>query len=141
MRLVYRTQKGFTLVETIVTLVVSSICATMLFAYMQTVSRSTNNVGQLQDIFALQQSMENIVSDYNAGITACAPSCTSAVLTHLQTNINNKVYGSYTVNTNSCFNLTTGTAIASTCTSANSVLEVVIKDNTTGATLGAVFTY
>ena len=138
---VYRTQRGFTLIETIVTLIVSSVFASMLFAYMYNITKSNTPITQLQDVFTLQQSMEKIIADYNAGIAACSPSCTSAVLTNLRTNVNNGVYGSYAVTTNSCITLSSGTEASSNCTSANSLLKVVIKDNATGATLGALFTY
>jgi prepilin-type N-terminal cleavage/methylation domain-containing protein len=141
MRLVYRTQRGFTLIEIILTLVITSVFASMLYTYMYNVTKSNTPITNLQNVYTLQQSMENIIADYNVQIASCSPSCTSAVLTNLQTHVTNGVYGTYTVSTNSCINLSSGTEVSSNCTSANSLLKVVIKDNTSGATLGALFTY
>lgn len=138
---VNKKQAGFTLIEAIITLVVSTILMSMVFTYTYSIPKITSPISQLQNLFTLQQSMENIIADYNAGIAACSPSCTSSVLTNVQTNVNNKVYGSYTISTNSCINLSSGTETSSNCASANSVLKVVIQDTTTGATLGALFTY
>ena len=136
-----KTQTGFTLIETIITLVISAIFAAMLFAYVYSVPKSTAPIQRLQNVFSLQQSMEKIIADYNAGIAACSPSCTSALLTTLQTNINNKQYGSYTIQTNGCVTLASGTEAASNCTSTNASLKVVIQDTATGLTFGALFTY
>jgi len=136
-----RTRAGFTLIETIVTLTVASVFASMLFAFMYNITKSNTPITQLQNVFILQQSMEKIIADYNAGVAACIPSCTSTILTNLQTNVNNVVYGSYIAATNSCITLSSGTETSSNCISANSLLKVAIKDNATGATLGALFTY
>lgn len=134
-------QAGFTLIETIVSLVLFSVFATMLITYMSNISKSVTPVGQLRDVFSLQQVMENIVSDYNSAIGSCSPSCTNSVLTNLQTNIKHNVYGSYKVQNNSCINLSTGSETPANCTNQYAVLKVIIADQTTGATLEALFTY
>jgi prepilin-type N-terminal cleavage/methylation domain-containing protein len=136
-----KTQGGFTLIETIVSLVVFSVFAAMLITYMSNISKSVTPVGELQDVFALQQVMENIVSDYNSAIGSCSPSCTNSVLTNLQTNINRNVYGSYNIKTNACINLSTGSETPVNCSNPYAVLKVIIEDKTTGATLETLFTY
>ncbi|MGC9194521.1 MAG: PulJ/GspJ family protein [Syntrophobacteraceae bacterium] len=136
-----KTQAGFTLIETIVSLVVFSVFASMLITYMSNISKSVTPVGQLQDVLALQQVMENIVSDYNSAIGSCSPSCTSSVLTNLQTNINRNIYGSYKIQTNLCINLSTGSETPVNCTNQYAVLKVIVEDQTTGATLEGLFTY
>jgi prepilin-type N-terminal cleavage/methylation domain-containing protein len=137
----YRTQSGFTLIEIIVSFVIFSVFANMLFQYMYSITKSNTPITQLQNVWSLQQSMDNIVVDYNTGIAACSPSCTSAVLTTLQANVTASVYGTYTIQTNGCITLTSGIETSSNCTSSNALLKVVIQDNATGATLCGLFTY
>ena len=58
-------QKGFTLVEIIVTLVVASILGTMLIQFMgSNLSASARSVVRVQKGFELRQVMENITRDY-----------------------------------------------------------------------------
>ena len=57
-------QKGFTLIESIIALVMVSIMAAMLFTFSEPLTRSAGAFGWLNDELILQQSMESILADY-----------------------------------------------------------------------------
>ena len=57
-------QKGFTIIESIITLVLVSIMATMLFTFSQPLYSSLGAFGWFNDELLLQQSMEQILGDY-----------------------------------------------------------------------------
>ena len=57
-------QKGFTLIESIIALVLVSIMAVMLFAFYQPLHSSLGAFSWFNDELLLQQSMERILGDY-----------------------------------------------------------------------------
>jgi prepilin-type N-terminal cleavage/methylation domain-containing protein len=57
-------QKGFTLIETIIGLVLVSIMAAMLSTFYQPLRSSLGAFGWFNDELLLQQSMESILGDY-----------------------------------------------------------------------------
>jgi prepilin-type N-terminal cleavage/methylation domain-containing protein len=57
-------QKGFTLIESIITLVLVSIMAVMLLTFSQPLYSSLGSFSWFNDELLLQQSMEKILSDY-----------------------------------------------------------------------------
>ena len=59
-------QKGFTLIESIIALVLVSIMAVMLFAFYQPLHSSLGAFSWFNDELLLQQSMERILGDYKS---------------------------------------------------------------------------
>jgi len=58
--------RGFTLIETIITLTVIAVLATMIFTYFgEAFLQSVTPVTRLKNAAALQRVMENITADYN----------------------------------------------------------------------------
>jgi prepilin-type N-terminal cleavage/methylation domain-containing protein len=57
-------QQGFTLIESIIALVLVSIMAVMLFTFYQPLHSSLGAFGWFNDELLLQQSMEKILGDY-----------------------------------------------------------------------------
>ncbi len=117
------TSRGFTLIEVIVTLVISSILGAMLVQFMGTnLTGSIKPVLRTQDTLALQQVMENIVIDYNKlMVTDSAPLAT--LRTHIETN--SEGYGSYSIVTNTyvTYDNDTGTEMAG----GTGILKVTIS--------------
>jgi len=66
MKLSGKNLKGFTLIETIITIVAAAILAMMAFTYSQTsLTKSAQPLNQSQKAMELQKVMENIFADYN----------------------------------------------------------------------------
>ncbi|OGP64157.1 MAG: hypothetical protein A2169_04240 [Deltaproteobacteria bacterium RBG_13_47_9] len=59
-------EKGFTLLEVIITIVIAAILASFLFTFMGSVPKSTNPVIQAQNLAAAQSVMEKITADYES---------------------------------------------------------------------------
>ena len=59
-------QKGFTLIEVIITLVLISIMAAMLSTFSEPLFSSAGAFGWFKDELLLQQSMEKILGDYKS---------------------------------------------------------------------------
>jgi len=57
-------QKGFTLIESIIALVLVSIVAAMLFTFSQPLYNSAGAFGWFHDEMILQENMEKILADY-----------------------------------------------------------------------------
>jgi len=61
-------QKGFTLIEVILTIIIAAIAGSMLIAYVNTsMIKSSEPLGWLNAGLTLNQIMENIISDYENG--------------------------------------------------------------------------
>lgn len=62
--------KGFTLIESIITIVVAAILATMMYTYSSTsLTKSAQPLNQSKKAMALQKVMESISADYNKNYT------------------------------------------------------------------------
>ncbi len=61
-----RAEKGFTLLEVIITIVIAAILASFLITFMGSVPRSTNPVIQTENLAAAQTVMEKITADYES---------------------------------------------------------------------------
>lgn len=74
-----RHQKGFTLIEVVVSLIIFGIMGSMLFAFLaSSVVRSTEPVRMTQDLAQAQGLMETAVSAYNECLYSASPgSCWS----------------------------------------------------------------
>jgi len=96
-------QKGFTLVEIIVTIVVAAILGAMFLQVMET--NLTGSVGPLirvQDTFTLNEVMEKITADYKKlTIEDQTPLATlKSRIGNKDEEVTNGIYGSYTVKYN-----------------------------------------
>lgn len=62
-----KTNRGFTLIELIVTLTLIAVVAAMVLPYLYTtLSQSSTPLWRLRDTLSLKQVMENITQDYHA---------------------------------------------------------------------------
>lgn len=98
-----QSQKGFTLVEIIVTIVVAAILGAMFLQVMET--NLTGSVGPLirvQDTFTLNEVMEKITADYKKlTIEDQTPLATlKSRIGNKDEEVTNGIYGSYTVKYN-----------------------------------------
>jgi len=59
-----RAEKGFTLIEVIITIVIAAILGSFLVTFMSSVPKSVNPVIQTQNLAAAQLVMEKITADY-----------------------------------------------------------------------------
>jgi prepilin-type N-terminal cleavage/methylation domain-containing protein len=127
--------KGFTLIEVIVTLIIASILAAMMVSFM-----GTTMAGSVQPLVRVQQTntagqvMENITTDYNKLTSDDSDNGTSIALSTLQTRVqagatDNSYYGAfYTIGHNDFVTLNsdgTTTPIADT-SGENRTLRVSI---------------
>ena len=72
-----RSEKGFTLIEVIVTIVVAAILGTFLVTFMSSVPKSVNPIIQTQNLAAAQSAMEKITADYESYLRTGAPAWNS----------------------------------------------------------------
>jgi len=87
--------RGFTLLEIIITLVVAAILGTMLTQYMNTsLKRSAEPITLIQKTFSLNRIMEEMTADYHKLLET-----DSSPLTTLDTNILSNKYGQYAAQT------------------------------------------
>ena len=132
----YVNKSGFTLIEIIITLVISGILGAMLYSYFaKSFTSGSSPVNYLKKAFRLQQTMENLVSDYRQNYLSN--------LNTLQTNIGaegtnqNNTYGQYYV-VNNHFIKFAGQVEAADDTGTNNLLKVNIR-NDPGETLTVIF--
>lgn len=132
----YLNQTGFTLIEIIITLVISGILGAVLYSYFgRTFTSSSNPVVRLKKTFSLQQIVENITADYLKNYTTN--------LDTLKTNIGaeatsqNNSYGQYYVVNNRYIKFVSQ-AEAADDTGTNNLLKVTVKDDL-GEILTVVF--
>lgn len=123
----YYNQSGFTLIEIIITLVISGILGAVLFSYFgKTFTSSSNSVIRLSKAYSLQQAVENITADYLKNYTTN--------LVPLKTNIGaevttqNNSYGQYYVVNNRYIKFVSQTEAVDD-TGANNLLKVTLKND------------
>jgi prepilin-type N-terminal cleavage/methylation domain len=136
------TNKGFTLIEVIVTFIILSIVIAMMAPFFGTnFTQSSAPMANMQQATSLQAVMENIISDSDSFLFngQRAGPTSYANLQTLQTKINALSYGTYTVVQNG-FITTLGNAPNNNCAAANNtcILQVTIRD-TKGETLTSLF--
>ena len=98
-----RYQKGFTLVEIIVTIVVAAILGAMFLQIMETnLTGSVEPLIRVQDTFTLNEVMEKITADYKKlTIEDQTPLATlNSRIGNKDEEVTNGIYGSYTVKYN-----------------------------------------
>jgi prepilin-type N-terminal cleavage/methylation domain-containing protein len=124
-------QKGFTLIEVIITLVLFGIMATMLGPYLaRSVSQSSTPLVNLTREVALQASMENIIYNYNLSYTSN--------LAGLKSYVANNASGKYSIVTNEYAKVNVSNQFVVDASSSTYLL-VSIKSLTTSEQLTMVF--
>jgi len=139
-------QKGFTLIEVIVTLLIAAILGTFLVTFMGTaVTKSGEPVVRSKQLYALQQVMENIKSTYltmadatdaltrlNAFITGSPVSSDYTIVTK-SISFNKDANGNYTESSSVCPGLGSS--------GSNCALKVTVTSNaTSGLSVAEIFT-
>lgn len=131
-----KNQKGFTLIEVIITIIMASILGSVLFSYVGTaVIRSGEPIGRLRDSLALNQVMENITNDYNTN-NQDIEALNGSVGDEGDDETNN--YGNYHVEENRYIKFVSG-AEQNDTVSPCTILKVTISDNT-GEKFTSLFT-
>jgi prepilin-type N-terminal cleavage/methylation domain-containing protein len=133
-------QRAFTLLETIVSLIVVGILGAMMASFMSsTVTRSVDSVISAQSHAQLNQVMENITADFKKrSATETTP------LGNLKTQVGaegsdvSNTYGAYRVVTNHYISFPSGSSVTETADANGLVLKVKISYQ--GYTLTALFT-
>lgn len=73
-----RSDKGFTLIEVIVTILVTAVLASIFFTFLSAaVTRSADPIWQAQDLAAAEASMERITAAYGSYLTTGNPAWTT----------------------------------------------------------------
>ena len=125
-------QRGFTLIEIIITLVITAILSVILvLALGSKISHSGEPIVRLQKTMALQQTMENIRADFEA-----LPSIAN-LRTAIGTGVQSNGYGSYEVIENSFISFVGYTDAPGVV--GDGILKVTIKDDSTGLVLTELF--
>jgi prepilin-type N-terminal cleavage/methylation domain-containing protein len=134
-----RSERAFTLLEVIITLIVVGIVAAMMAPFLQTfVTRSVDPVISAQQHAYLNQVMENISSDFKK-----LSATQTNFLTQLQTNVGSEgadmsnAYGTYRVITNHTVAFPSGSSVTETTDANGNILKVKISYQ--GYTLTALF--
>jgi prepilin-type N-terminal cleavage/methylation domain-containing protein len=139
-------EKGFTLIEVIITLVVAAILGTFLVTFMGTaVTKSGEPVGRTRQMYELQQVMENIKATYLTMADA------TDALTRLQVfatgtsgATTSHDFGNYTVDTKCIIFDASGSNYvehgAASMTSGYALKVTVSSDVTAGLSVTEVFT-
>ncbi len=132
--LLITSNKGFTLLEVIVSLIVISLFGAMLLGFFQTqIVGSTVPIDAMRDGFALDQIMERMTADYE-NIVNTDPN----PLTTLDTNITTLSYGTYTAITQFIAFDGLNNEIAATCPTDCTILKVTIT--VSNQTITTIFT-
>ena len=133
-------QKGFTLIEVIVTIVVASILGVMFLQYMGTsMTGSVEPVIRVQSAFTIKQVMEKMTADYKKLMALTTPLATFK--THVQggnNEANDPYFGPYTVVYNNYITFTENGVQVSE--SGDRILKVTIADVNGEQRLTTLFT-
>lgn len=132
--------KGFTLIEIIIALVVAAILGTMLFTYSSTsVTQSTYSLTQMSQTADLQKVMENIFLDYKLNffndLTGIQGKIGSAAVAQPLSNS----YGTYTLLYNNFIKFVGNSETAAEPDDPQDILKVTIRNNL-GQTLSILLT-
>lgn len=134
--------KGFTLIEIIITIVMGSILAVMMFTYSMSLTGSSLSLARTTKTFDLQKVMENIFTDYNKTEKQLAD------LAAIKTKIGSTgspqplttSYGTYTLVYNDFIKFAGNVATPIVGGDPQNMLKVTIK-NDWGETLSILLTY
>ncbi|MCG6551384.1 MAG: type II secretion system GspH family protein [Candidatus Magnetominusculus sp. LBB02] len=140
-RLYLQGQRGFTLLESIILIVVIATVGTMMFTLTVSPFKKAADVNrQTSNVFTLASTMENIVADYRKNYQF---SSSGNTLTQFQTALGsegtayNNAYGTYTL-VNNHFITFNASNVETSSGSATNYLKVTIK-NSDGVTFDEIF--
>ena len=135
------TQSGFTLIEVIAVIVITSVLGAILFQYFGTsLTQSSVPIDRLKKAFQLQRTLENITEDYESSSKS-----TTYLDSTLRINIGaegtdqDNTYGKYHVITNHFIKFVTQTEALATGGDPKETLKVTIR-NDVDETLTVLFT-
>ena len=135
------TQSGFTLIEVIAVIVITSVLGAILFQYFGTsLTQSSVPIDRLKKAFQLQRTLENITEDYESSSKS-----TTYLDSTLRINIGaegtdqDNIYGKYHVVTNHFIKFVTQTEAPATGGDPKEILKVTIR-NDVDETLTVLFT-
>lgn len=127
-------QRGFTLIEIVITLVVSSILAAMTMQFMGTsFSNSVLPVTRLQQVMTLQTAMENMRASF--AVTRSLATLKTSIGTGFQENN----FGTYTVVTNAFIKFDPTTKQEMPGIVGDGILKVTIMDEESGQRISELF--
>ncbi|MGV8059385.1 MAG: type IV pilin protein [Smithellaceae bacterium] len=138
-------EKAFTLIETIIVIVVAAILAAMMFAYSNTsLTQSAQPLNQAKKAMALQKVMENIFTDYNlnykSNLTGIQTAIGGGVAGGNEGSTQNNSYGQYTIVANHFIKFVSNNETPDNVDPKNNnMLKVTIK-NDLGETLSILLT-
>ena len=139
-------EKGFTLLEIIVTLTIAAILGTILVTYMGTaLTKSGEPVVRTKQMYELQQVMENIKATYltNVDATDALARLQTFVCPGVSGGICTQTIGNYTIDTKSIIFIADGSNYreqAAPCTVSGCSLKVTVTSNiTSGLSVTEVF--
>jgi prepilin-type N-terminal cleavage/methylation domain-containing protein len=131
--------RGFTLLEVIVTMTVAAILATMLVSMTGTALTGSASLPFRQiAVYDASQIMDQVIADYISMLPR-----TDDVLSELKTNVDSGHYGTYTSSTTwILYNTATNPATKQTGSSTDGILQVTISPPSggTGISLTELFT-
>jgi prepilin-type N-terminal cleavage/methylation domain-containing protein len=138
-----RSNRGFTLIEIIVSLIIVAILGSMLMSFGQkAMTGSANLVNLTRNTYNLETVMENINSDYFAMLNS-----ETSILDDLTTRLNTPNYYltgyNYTVDEiyrfNSFVDGGSNTLVTGSQNSNGEIMRLTIRDSSSGMTLTALF--
>lgn len=127
-------QNGFTLLESIITLIVLSIIGSMMYSYFNTITaHGAVPLIQIQKSLDLQSAMEKMTADYHDIIG------NGENIDKLQNRVATNEYGTYFIKTNVFIKFVSGAEVEILDTDPRNILKVTIY-NDIDETLTSLFT-
>ena len=134
----HKKEKGFTLLEVIVTLIVAAIMGSMLIPLMGTaLKHSADPVNDVRDELELNKVMENITADYKNLLNDSTPLTTLTTRVGSEGSDQNNDYGQYHVVENHRITFT-GTPLTEQSDESEKIQKITISYK--GYTLTSLFT-
>ncbi len=139
-----KNQYGFTLIEVIITLMVSAILMVMIVPYLNSsITQMSVPIERLQTNLTIYQAMENISADYERRLIADEADLLASLKTDIgaESTTQSNSYGNYKVVKNDYIIFVSETEAAGTVGSANNALKVTLSHSThDGLTATTLFT-
>jgi len=134
-------ESGFTLIEIIAVILITSVLGALLFQYFgQSFIKSSAPIERLQKALQLQQVMENITEDYERSAkTSAFLDGTLKISIGMEGTDQDNAYGKYHVVHNRFIKFTAGSEAASTGADPKDILKVRIR-NELNETITVLFT-
>lgn len=131
--------KGFTLIESIISIVAAAILATMVFTYSGPLTQSAQPINQSKKAMALQKVMESILADYNKNYMNDLATLKAKIENLASQQLPPTGYGPYTLVHSTYIKFAGNTETAIVTGDPQDTLKVTIK-NDLGETLSILLT-